>query len=118
MNGQEQKQIRASRRALLVGGLAAAGGAAVAAGSALSQTVPAPETHAGHDMSTMAHGSMTTVGRVDHATNGFDPTAMLTDWYTGTVSQLPDGRVLRTFEIETIDKEVEIAPGIFFPATG
>ncbi len=114
------------RRALLVGGIAAASGAAMMASGARSQTKPDPTV--GHDMSTMmddpyaapmpgmAHGNMTTVGLVDHARNGFDPTAMLTDWETGRTEQLSDGRTLRTFEVDAIDKEIEIAPGIFFPA--
>lgn len=117
-----------SRRALLVAGAAAAGGAALLASRALSQTGRAPDTMAGHDMSAMqvdpyaapmegmAHGNMTTVGLVNHERNGFDPTALLTDWYTGTTSVEPDGRTLRTFEIEAIDREIEIAPGIIFPA--
>jgi FtsP/CotA-like multicopper oxidase with cupredoxin domain len=117
-----------NRRSLLVGGLAAAGGAAIAAGSALSQGVAEQGAAVGHDMSKMAtdpyappmagmaHGNMTTVGVVDHIANGFDPSAMLTDWYVGTTSILPDGRTLRTFEIEAVDKEIEIAPGIHFPA--
>ena len=67
---------------------------------------------AGHD----AHGNMISVGDVDSARNGFDPSLMLTDWETGTVSQLPDGRTLRSFEIGAVDKEIEIAPGIMFPA--
>ena len=59
---------------------------------------------------------MITVGDVDGANNGFDPTALLTDWETGIVSPLPDGRTLRTFQITGEDKEIEIAPGLFFPA--
>jgi hypothetical protein len=59
---------------------------------------------------------MTTVGEVDNARNGFDPHAMLTDWETGTVSLLPDGRTLREFDIAAVDVEIEIAPGLFFPA--
>ena len=117
-----------NRRALLVGGLTVAGGAALAAGSAASQNTANSGAAAGHDMSKMtvdpyaspmagmAHGNMMTVGVVDHVGNGFDPTAMLTDWYTGTTSILPDGRTLRTVEIVAVDKEIEIAPGIFFPA--
>ena len=62
------------------------------------------------------HGNMITVGDVDLARNGFDPTALLTDWERGTVSRLPDGRTLRTFEIVGEDKEIEVAPGIMFPA--
>ena len=116
------------RRALLVGGLVAAGSAVTLSKSASSQSAPADGAMAGHDMSTMqadpyaapmpgmAHGDMMTVGRVDHARNGFDPTPMLTDWYTGTTETMPDGRTLRTFEVTAIDKEIEIAPGIFFPA--
>ena len=115
-----------SRRALLVAGLAAASGAAIMAGDAKSQARPDPT--AGHQMSDMptnpyaapmrgmAHGSMTTVGLVDHYRNGFDPTAMLTDWETGRTELLSDGRTLRIFEVEALDKEIEIAPGIFFPA--
>ena len=48
--------------------------------------------------------------------NGFDPTAMLTDWYTGELSDLPDGRRQRSFEITVEEKEIEIAPGVMFPA--
>lgn len=116
------------RRALLVGGLVAAGGAVALAKGASSQTAPANDAMAGHDMSAMqadpyaapmpgmAHGNMMTVGRVDHARNGFDPTPMLTDWDTGTTEVMTDGRTLRIFEVEAVDKEIEIAPGIFFPA--
>lgn len=75
-----------------------------------SDPYAAPPAHSG------GHGDMMTVGEVDAATNGFDPMAMLTDWDTGTVSQLPDGRTLRTFTVEAIDKEIEIAPGVKFPA--
>jgi FtsP/CotA-like multicopper oxidase with cupredoxin domain len=64
----------------------------------------------------MAHGGIGTVGRVDHVRNGFDPHALLTDWDTGAVSTLADGRRLREYEITAVDKEIEIAPGIFFPA--
>jgi hypothetical protein len=36
-----------------------------------------------------------TMGDVDNARNGFDPQAILTDWDTGKVSPLPNGRTLR-----------------------
>lgn len=116
------------RRALLVGGFVAAGGAVALARTASSQSVSDAGAMAGHDMAAMqadpyaapmpgmAHGNMMTVGRVDHARNGFDPTPMLTDWYLGTTEIQPDGRTLRTFEVEAVDQEIEIAPGVFFPA--
>ncbi|MDH3739139.1 MAG: multicopper oxidase domain-containing protein [Alphaproteobacteria bacterium] len=59
---------------------------------------------------------MTTVGSVDHARNGFDPHDLLTDWETGTLSADSDGNQVRTFDITAVDVEIEIAPGIFFPA--
>ncbi len=62
------------------------------------------------------HGGMTTMGRVDHDKNGFNPHELLTDWDTGQVSTLPNGQTLREYEIVALDKEIEIAPGIYFPA--
>ena len=60
--------------------------------------------------------AMSTLGEVDHARNGFDPHAILTDWDTGIVATMPDGRRVREFEVTAVDQEVEIAPGVFFPA--
>ncbi|MFP5512372.1 MAG: multicopper oxidase domain-containing protein [Alphaproteobacteria bacterium] len=100
--------------ALLVGaqaaGLALRGAAAQPHGA--GHAPPAAPAYAAHG----AHGGMMTVGEVDHVHNGFDPHAMLTDWDTGTVVQDPDGRPCREFEIVAEDKEIEIAPGILFPA--
>ena len=114
---------RSSRRAVLAGGLAAAGTSALGATGALGQTdhsahsatqaAQPSQPAAGH---AGAHGAMVTVGEVDSGRNGFDPTAMLTDWETGSVSILANGQTLRTFEIVAEDKEIEIAPGLMFPA--
>ena len=62
------------------------------------------------------HGHMGTVGKVDHEANGFYPLDLLSDWDYGQVSELPNGQVLREYHIVAIDKELEIAPGVFFPA--
>lgn len=109
-----------SRRGVITGSLLAAGGTALAAltsrtRAAAQMHASAADTHAAHATHT-AHGNMIAVGDVDNARNGFDPSAMLTDWETGTVSRLPDGRTLRTFEVHAEDKEIEIIPGVFFPA--
>jgi FtsP/CotA-like multicopper oxidase with cupredoxin domain len=61
-------------------------------------------------------GSLGTVGEVDNEANGFDPHEMLYDWEYGTVSTLPNGKTLREYTIVAVDKEIEIAPGVFFPA--
>jgi FtsP/CotA-like multicopper oxidase with cupredoxin domain len=112
---------RVSRRELICSsGAAAAGGTALVTTSALGQGM-----HEGHSgvapmatdaMAHGAHGAMITVGTVDNARNGFDPMALLTDWDTGTISFLPSGQRLRTFEVVAEDKEIEIAPGVMFPA--
>ena len=58
---------------------------------------------------------MMTVGEVDNDRNGFDPVELLTDWDTGNVSTLDSGQTLREHDIVALDKEIEIAPGMFFP---
>ena len=112
---------RLSRRGVLSGSVVAAGSAALAA-LASRQNATAQPSHASHEQHSVTashqqiHGNMITVGDVDAATNGFDPTAMLTDWETGNVSKLADGRTLRTFEVVGQNKEIEVAPGVLFPA--
>jgi FtsP/CotA-like multicopper oxidase with cupredoxin domain len=75
-----------------------------------------------------AHGGghgMGTVGRVDTAR--FDPGSFLRAWnfsdlpanerarfYRETVR--PDGSRVREYEFVAVDREIEIAPGVFFPA--
>ena len=110
-----------NRRHLLWGSFATASGSLLGGMAATSQSphvghspaAPYDATAAGRHH---AHGNMITVGDVGSVHNGFDPSSLLTDWDTGSVSSLPDGRRLRTFEITGEDKEIEIAPGIFFPA--
>ena len=53
---------------------------------------------------------------VDHATNGFNPTDVLRDFDLGKTRRLASGRTLREWEIVAVDKEIEVAPGIKFPA--
>src|SRR5262245_45811156 len=71
-------------------------------------------SHPDGDGSYMAE---TLVGAVDHARNGFDPMQMLVDWNYGTLNgTTPDGNPVREFRVSTGDVEIEIAPGVFFPA--
>jgi FtsP/CotA-like multicopper oxidase with cupredoxin domain len=124
------QDTKVSRRNVLWASLAAAGGTAVAASAAMAQAdhsapaahgaaAPTPDAADGAYASQShvgGHGDMLTVGEVDHTANGFDPTALLTDWELGEVETLADGRIQRTFTVEAIDREIEIAPGVFFPA--
>jgi FtsP/CotA-like multicopper oxidase with cupredoxin domain len=74
---------------------------------------PYDTPHAAH---TNQYGSEMLVGKVDHDRNGFDPMQMLVDWDYGKVSTLPNGQTLREYEFSAGEHDIEIAPGIFFPA--
>ncbi len=113
----------ASRRGFLLGGAGVALGAIpaqpVAAKPPAADPVPSP--HAGHDAAAMQHGGGVDGptfrgGTVDHAANGFNPTEVLRDFDYGKVSKLPNGRTLREWEIFASDREIEVAPGVRFPA--
>jgi FtsP/CotA-like multicopper oxidase with cupredoxin domain len=103
------------KASLLTGGLATPAVAAAldqnATRSSSGQT-NSTQSNGGHD----GHDGMGAVGVVDHQANGFDPHEILYDWDYGEVSTLPDGQRLREYEIVAVDKEIEVAPGIFFPA--
>ncbi|MFQ5551655.1 MAG: multicopper oxidase domain-containing protein [Gemmatimonadales bacterium] len=61
-----------------------------------------------------AVGTAGTVGSVSDGS--IDPAAFLSSFDYGSTSRLPDGRTLRTYEIDAIDREIEVAPGVYFPA--
>lgn len=120
-----------ARRDLLrasIGSLASLVGAAMMGQTVKSQTGEATSEHgADHvvaqvtqttttDHNAAGHGANLLVGEVNHLNNGFDPLQLLVDWDYGQVSTLPDGRTLREYEIVAFDREIEIAPGLFFPA--
>ena len=98
-----------SRRAILGG---AAGAAAVVGvrGQLGTSTLSSPP------LDIEAHDArvMLTAGEVD--LSQFDPSKFLVEFDYGTVSQLPNGQTLREWEIVAVDKELEIAPGVYFPA--
>jgi manganese oxidase len=105
-----------SRRKFIGLGIGATAG--VVGASLVSQAANAQEPnehpngeHAGH-----ANGAEMLVGKVDHVRNGFDPMRLLVDWDYGKVSTAPNGQTVREYTISAGDQEVEIAPGIFFPA--
>jgi len=105
--------LKLSRRDLLRAGLAGAAGLAAAGGALALRPAGARAAQDGRP----AHGShdlMATVGDVRR--DLFDPTAFLTHFDTGRVSRLPSGQVLREYELVAVDREIEVAPGVFFPA--
>lgn len=57
---------------------------------------------------------MATVGQL--APGSFDPSAFLTRFDEGQASRLPSGQPLREYELIAEDREIEVAPGVFYPA--
>ena len=119
--GDEGKQRQAadsfSRRSFLrMGGLGMAGLAGLFGLREVTETKRAaaqadentPQTHA-------AHGGMGTVGQVDHAANQFNPYEFLTDFDYGQIVGEKEGRPIRYWKMVAVNKEFEIAPGVFFP---
>lgn len=123
---QRHFQRLLARRDLLRMGLGTTAGLAGAA--ALNRVGVADTTYTGmgahstqlvppaQDGHHTGHGGSMLVGAVDPEANGFDPMQILVDWDYGQVSNLPSGQRLREYNIVAVDKEIEIAPGIHFPA--
>ncbi len=116
---------RVNRRSFFkrAGAAGAIGGATVLGGKQLvaagdphrqhGRRVVAQGTHAAHGT---AHGGQGAVGVVDHVRNGFHPLEILTDFDRGEVSTDASGRTVREYDFVATTKEIEIAPGLFFPA--
>src|SRR5215210_9490620 len=60
-----------------------------------------------------SHGGNETTGSVD--TSRFDPTAFLRDFYWGEERQ-EGGRTVREYEMTAEEVEIEVAPGVMYPA--
>ena len=108
------------RRGFLIGGIAAAPTLALLqARASAGSTDTAVEKSNDHHHNDDKCGHMPTFrdcATVDHDRNGFNPTQILRDFDYGTVTQLDDGRVLREWELFASDHEIEVAPGVMFPA--
>ena len=117
-----------SRRELLKAGTLGTVGLAAAAGALTLPTVRGlhaqersalPHDSAGHAADSLqtghaTHDQMNAVG--DLSADSYNPTHFLTDFDTGRISILPGGQTLREYEIVAEDKNIEVAPGVFFPA--
>jgi FtsP/CotA-like multicopper oxidase with cupredoxin domain len=105
---------RVNRRAFIKrAGIAGALGSAGVLGS--KDLTLAQHVH-GRDATDSAHGGMGTIGRVNNERNGFDPHVVLTDFDGGAVSRDSSGRTVREYEFTAVTREIEVAPGVFFPA--
>ncbi len=105
-----------TRRGLL-GAAAGAGALAVLTGASGSGST-APETTPEELARQYPHGPLHSGarGHIDQSFNGFDPIDMLTDFDRGTTSRLAGGRLLREWDVVAQEKEIEITPGVRYPA--
>jgi FtsP/CotA-like multicopper oxidase with cupredoxin domain len=107
---------RLSRRNFVIGSLSTAAAALTArlAGKVNSEPdlPPAPTRHGGPHSDAVA-GPM---GTVDHARNGFHPVEMLKDFNYGDRVFEENDQIVREYNFVAVDKEIELVPGVFFPA--
>ncbi|MDI6693898.1 MAG: multicopper oxidase domain-containing protein [Anaerolineales bacterium] len=103
-----------SRRDFLRAGvltlLGTAGAAVIHRASGEAQAPPVHQMDHGDSAMAMA------VGEVDHTKNGFNPTDIVADFDYGKASTLENGQTLREYNLYTINKDIEVVPGIVYPA--
>jgi FtsP/CotA-like multicopper oxidase with cupredoxin domain len=76
-----------------------------------------PQEHSqDHPGNAEGHSPSSTVGDVDTEAMRFDPSTFLTTFDYGETTTMQDGTVVREWDIVAVDKEIEIAPGLIFPA--
>jgi FtsP/CotA-like multicopper oxidase with cupredoxin domain len=114
--------IRLTRRQLVAGlaSLIGAGAAAKVAGlptAAVAHEGHAAAAHADPLLAGSAHSGFAR-GRttVDPRVNGFDPGELVRDFDWGRTRRLAGGRVLREWDLFAQDRDIEVAPGVAFPA--
>lgn len=101
------------RKFLISGGVGTLGIAGLAAMRGQQTVNAAPYAQSNHDpRASRSDAGM--VGQVDHTANQFEPHELLYDFDYGELSE-EDSRVIRTWKIVAVDKEFEIAPGLYFP---
>ncbi len=103
-----------TRRELLKVGALGTVGLAAAGGAAAFRPLEALRSSQGQPHEHGSHENMVAVGELQ--SGSFDPSAYLTQFDTGQVSRLLSGQVLREYELEAKDREIEVAPGVFYPA--
>jgi FtsP/CotA-like multicopper oxidase with cupredoxin domain len=100
-------------------------GSAAGAGLLSARNLAGQEKIGPYDAIHHAAHAMGPVGRV--STDVFNPSTFLRSWNFSDLppgrrerfyreTKRPDGSLLREYEIVAIDREIEIAPGVFFPA--
>lgn len=112
-----------TRRVLLkIAGIGSLARGAAFAGKRVTAQYPAAPTS---DVHTHGSHAMGVVGKV--STRAFNPSTFLRTWNFSDLppdqrakyyreTPRPDGTMLREYDIYAVDREIEIAPGVFYPA--
>jgi len=109
-----KRKLVSRRDFLRAGGMGMAGLVGLAGLHGVSSPEVAPSVRKNGSHGDHGHGEAGMVGQVDHAANGFTPLDLLYDFDYGEVVE-EGGRTVRRWKILAMDKELEIAPGIYFP---
>jgi FtsP/CotA-like multicopper oxidase with cupredoxin domain len=117
-----REQFGLTRRAWL---RVAGAGAAAVAGLTHAPRIAGKNAHGSDGAMAHAGHAMGPVGRV--SSGSLNPTAFLRSWNFSELAPdtrarhyretpRPDGSLLREYDLVAVDREIEIAPGVFFPA--
>jgi FtsP/CotA-like multicopper oxidase with cupredoxin domain len=111
-----------SRRTFLRAGIGSAG-VIGAAGLSLPKSLYSADPDsvvasntAGHAMHEGMHPMPAVVGEVNHTANGFNPSAILTDFDQGITSTMANGQTLHEYTLDVENKTIEVVPGVQFAA--
>jgi FtsP/CotA-like multicopper oxidase with cupredoxin domain len=100
-----------------IGGAGVVGVAAIGLSLQSQRVTTGPNTGPA-ELGARGHATMmpTMDGEVDHVKNGFNPTALLTDFDAGKISTLPNGQVLHEYTFIVQNQIIEVMPGLEFAA--
>lgn len=101
---------RISRRDLIKRGVVGAAGLALAGNTHSADQIVPSQTGGPRHQALMGG----TVGSVSDGS--IDPLRYLESFDYGRASRLPSGQTLREFDIQAIEKDIEVAPGVYYPA--
>ncbi len=111
-NGLSRRDFIQTGALILLG---ASGAVAMTQNESPAQAAPpAQEGHGEDGHHNNMSGMPGTIGEVNYADNGFNPTNILSDFDYGQVSTLENGQTLREYNFVAVDKVFEIVPGIQF----
>lgn len=114
--------LRIGASGAVIGGIGASAPLLINGGSSASEgekAVPGHarmQTDADHMSGDHVAANGGTVGDIVYDEDRLDPSVFATAFDYGHVTRMADGTVVREWDIVALDREIEIAPGLYFPA--